>query len=182
MTPQRWQQAFDRLYQARALDPRNARYTAELGRHYAWLAWRSGGVPDAARSYRGRSRAAYATTIGHRPSWGYAWANYAESRLLEGAADERTRFALERALALAPWETRTQLKSLLVAFSIWEDLSESQREKTVASLDRAIKAGDDVDLIVRMAVHAGRENLLQGKLSQKRHRQLLDHILAQSGR
>ena len=182
MTPQRWQQAFDRLYQARALDPLNARYTAELGRHYAWLAWRSSGVPDAARSYRRRSQSAYAASIGQRPSWGYAWANYAESRLLQGAADEGTRFALERSLSLAPWETRTQLKSLLVAFSIWPDLSESQREKTVAALDRALKAGDDVDLIVRMAVHAGRENLLEGKLSQKRHRQLLDHILARSGR
>ena len=182
MTPQRWQQAFDRLYQARALDPLNAHYAAELGRHYAWLAWRSGGVADAARSYRHRSGAAYAEAIGHRPSWGYAWANYAESRLLQGAADERAQFALERALALAPWETRTQLKSLLVAFSIWEYLSETQRAMTVAALDRALKAGDDVDLIIRMAVHAGLENLLQSKLNQERHRQLLDQILAQSGR
>lgn len=182
MTPQRWEEALDRLYQARALDPINARYAAELGRHYAWLAWRSGGAADVARAYRRRSRLAYAETIGHRPSWGYAWANYAESRLLEGAADEGTRLALDRALELAPWETQTQLKSLLVAFSIWNGLSESQRAKTVAALRRALLVGDEVDLILRMAVHAGQEGLVKGMLTHARDRQLLQRIVAQSSR
>lgn len=182
MTPQRWRNAFDRLYQARALDPLNARYAAELGRHYAWLAWRSGGATDAARSYRQRSRAAYAEVIGHRPSWGYGWINYAESRLLVGTAGARATFALERALALAPWETKTQLKSLLVAFSIWDALSESQRAEAVATLRRALLIGDDVDLILRMAVHAGREDLVEGMLTDTRDRELLSRIVAQSGR
>lgn len=182
MTPERWRNAFDRLYQARALDPLNGRYAAELGRHHAWLAWRSGGVPEAARSYRQRSRAAYAEAISHRPSWGYAWANYAETLLLEGDAGSRTALALERALALAPWETRTQLKSLLVAFSIWDALSEGQRAETVATLRRALLIGDDVDLILRMAVHAGRESLVEGMLTHSRHRELLGRIAVQSGR
>ncbi len=182
MTPQRWQQAFQRLYQARALDPLNARYAAELGRHYAWLAWRSGGVANAARAHRQRSRAAYAETIGHRPSWGFAWVNFAEARLLEGVIDGHTGAALERALELAPWETKTQLKSLLVAFSIWDGLSERQRSMTVATLERTLTGGDDVDLILRMAVHAGQASLVAGMLSQDRHRELLKHIIAQSSR
>lgn len=182
MTPQRWQQAFQRLYQARALDPLNARYAAELGRHYAWLAWRSTGVSNAARAHRQRSRAAYAETIGRRPSWGFAWVNHAEARLLEGIVDGHTRAALERALKLAPWETKTQLKSLLVAFSIWDGLNEHQRSMTVATLERALEAGDDIDLILRMAVHAGHETLVAGMLTQDRHRELLNHIVAQSSR
>ncbi len=182
MTPDRWQQAFERLYQARALDPLNARYAAELGRHYAWLAWRSGGVADAARAYRRRSRAAYLESIGRRPSWGYAWANYAESRLLQDDAEYGTRLALERALVLAPLETKTQLKSLLVAFSIWDRLSESQRAKTVASLRRALLVDENVELIFRMAVHTGREHIVEGVLTHARHRELLNRIVAQSGR
>lgn len=182
MTPERWQEAFDRLYQARALNPLNAQYAAELGRHYAWLAWRSGGVADAARAYRQRSRAAYSEAIGHRPSWGFAWANYAESRLLEGDAGAQTTLALERALTLAPWETKTRLKSLLVAFSIWDALSEGQRTETVATLRRALLIGDDVDLILRVAVQAGRESLVEGMLTHTRHRELLSRIVAQSNR
>ena len=182
MTPQRWREAFDRLYQARALDPLNARYAAELGRHYAWLSWRSGGVADAARPYRWRSAAAYAEAIGHRPSWGYAWANYAEARLMAGAAGEQTRVALERALALAPWETKTQTKSLLVAFSVWDDLSEGQRAKATATLRRALLVGDDLDLVLRLAVHAGKARLVESMLTPGRQRQLLHRIIAQSGR
>jgi hypothetical protein len=182
MTPHRWRQAFDRLYRARALDPLNARYAAELGRHYAWLAWRSGGVAEAALAYRRLSRAAYVESVSRRPSWGYAWANYAESRLLQGAAEEGTRRALERAMLLAPLETKTQLKSLLVAFSTWDRLSESQRVMTAGSLRRALSVDEDVDLILRMAVHAGREQIVEGMLTHARHRELLNRIVAQSGR
>jgi tetratricopeptide (TPR) repeat protein len=182
MTPQRWREAVDRLYQARALDPLNARFPAELGRHYAWLSLRSSGVAEAARDYRLRSGAAYAEAIDCRPTWGYAWANYAEARLLAGAGGEQTREALERALTLAPWETGTQTKSLLVAFAIWDDLNESQRAMTVAMLRRALSAGDDLDLVLRLAVNAGKASLAESMLRPGRQRELLRRIVAQSDR
>lgn len=182
MTPERWGEAFKRLRQAQALAPLNANYAAELGRHYAWLAWKSGGVVDASRSYRRRSRAAYADSIRYRPTWGYAWANYAESNILAGVVSEDTIFALDRAVKLAPWETKTQLKSLLVGFSIWDDLNEHQRMEITATLRRALLVGDDVDLIIRMAVQSGQESLVEGMLTQAPQRELFGRIMAQSAR
>ncbi len=182
MTPQRWQRALDRLYQARALEPLNADYAAELGRHYAWLAWLSRSAPEASRLNRKKSRAAYAEAIGRRPSWGFAWANYAEASLLEGGAGDEARLALERAMRLAPWETRTQLKALLVGFSLWDGLDQPQQAALTASLQRALLIDEDVDLIVRMALQTGRESLLSNLLTKARHREILQRILSQSGR
>ena len=182
MSPTRWREALHRLHQASALDPLNARYDAELGRHYAWLAWRSSRMPEASRSFRQRSREAFGAAVGARPSWGYAWVNYAESSLLAGIADDGTRLALDRAMTLAPWETRAQLKSLLVAFSLWDRLDENQRRLATETLRRALVVGDEVELIVRMAVHSGRENLVERWLVQESHRELLDRVMDQTGR
>lgn len=182
MTPNRWREAFHRLHQARALDPLNANYAAELGRHHAWLAWRSDRATDASRWYRLRSRAAYAEAIGRRPTWGYAWANYAEASLLAGVTGPGTNLALERAMVLAPWEAKTQIKSLLVGLSVWNQLSEGQRNEVTATLRRALFVGDNVELIIRMAVQSGQVTLLEGMLTQARHRDLLSRVIAQSRR
>jgi len=182
ITPNRWREAFHRLHQARALDPLNANYTAELGRYHAWLAWRSDRATEASRSYRQRSRAAYAEAIARRPTWGYAWANYAEATLLAGVTGPGANLALERAMVLAPWEAKTQIKSLLVGLSLWNGLSEAQRNEVTATLRRALFVGDDVELIIRMAVQSGQVTLLEGMLTQARHRVLLGRVIAQSGR
>lgn len=179
MTPERWRTALERLYQARALNPRSAAYAAELGRHHAWLAWRSAAAPQAARAYRKRARAAYAEAIARRPTWGFAWANFAEAGLLAGAAGADTRRALGRALALAPWEPGTQQKALLAGFALWETLGEDERSQVAATLRRALRIGDEVELIIRMAVQTGREALLAGLLTDPRQRELLDRLVAQ---
>lgn len=182
MTPERWREAFARLHQARALDPLNAKYAAELGRHHAWLAWRSLSVADASRAYRRNSQEAFSQAISLRPSWGYAWANFAEARLLQGLTDERTVAALDRAMTLSPWEPKTHQKSLLLAFALWDALDQEQRQMAGNTLQRALLAGVELDLIFRMAVQAGQQKLVKEMLTQSHHRRRLDELIAQSER
>ncbi len=85
-------------------------------------------------------------------------------------------------MVLAPWEAKTQIKSLLVGLSLWNGLSDGQRNDVTATLRRALFVGDDVELIIRMAVQSGQVTLVEAMLTQPRHRELLSRVIAQSGR
>lgn len=180
MSPERWRDALRRLGQASRLNPWNADYAAELGRHYAWLAWREQGSPDRSAVYRKASADSYRTAIRLRPTWGFAWINFAESRMLAGQNDQETHRALQRAMDLAPLEPDTQLKVLLVGFSLWDTLPEATRDEVRATLRRAILLNNRVDQIIRLAFQTNRTAELTGMLKQPRHLDLYDRIKTQA--
>jgi hypothetical protein len=182
MTQERWHTAVRRLRQSRALNPLEANYAAELGRHYAWLAWMSQGIPGESAGYRNNSRASYLDAIRHRPTWGFSWVNYAEADLLARGINASTHFALRRAMALALYEPRAQLKVLALGFSLWDELSKEVREEVRDTLKRAVAIGNDVDSIIRLAVQTGRESDVAGILTDKRHLETLEKLVHPANR
>jgi hypothetical protein len=176
MTQDRWHTAVRRLQQSRALNPLEANYAAELGRHYAWLAWRIQGMPGKSAGYRSISRASYLDAIRIRPTWGFSWVNYAEADLLARGNNTSTHLALRRAIALAPYEPKVQLKVLTLGFSLWDGLSEDIREGIRDTLKRAVAIGNDVDLIIRLAVQTKRVSDVADILTEKRHLEALEKL------
>ena len=176
MTQNRWHTAVRRLHQARGLNPLEANYAAELGRHYAWLAWRSQGVAGESAGYRSISRANYLDAIRIRPTWGFAWINYAEADLLTRGNSTSTHFALRRAIALAPYEPNAQLKVLALGFSLWDSLSEELRSGVRGTLKRAVAVGNDVDFVIRLAVQTSRASDVVDLLTEKRHLEILEKL------
>ncbi len=182
MTTDRWQTAVRRIQQARAINPFDANYAAELGRHHAWLAWQSQGLAGVSAGHRNISSNGYRQAIRLRPIWGFAWANYAEANLLAGKGNSETGSALWQAIALAPYEPGVQLKVLLVGFSLWDDLPSKLRAEVQATAKRAVEIDNDVNMIIRTAVQTGRESVLASVLSEARHLEALEKVLSRAPR
>jgi len=174
--------AVRRLEQSRALNALQANDAAELGRHYAWLAWRSQGMPGESAGYRSISRASYLDAIRIRPTWGFAWINYAEADLLARGNNASTHFALRRAISLAPYEPKVQLKVLALGFSLWDSLSEDILEGIRDTLKRAVRVGNDVDSIIRLAVQYKRVPDIADILTDKRHLDILEKLARPANR
>jgi hypothetical protein len=177
-----WTAVHERLNLARRLNPLSADVIADLGRLSDWRAL--GHVPGSAAYESSRSRAAqfYAEAIEKRPSWGYAWANYAESRLLMGDRGDGFLLALERAITLAPWEPGVQGKVIWIGLAAWEDLPERLRDLLRESVGRSIVFDSQLDEIVRLAIQFDWLDQLIPMLRTERQLGALGRIVEQNRR
>ena len=178
-----WNQAHSRLLMAHRLNPLNADYSANLGHLMAWRSWHES--PDSLESTRARAdaEAFHLDAISRRPSWGYAWANFAENRFLQGSTDEKFLRAIEMAMALAPWEPMVQRKIAWVGMATWEDLPHSTRELVKENVRRIVELEDFSNQIVRLAVQFDWLDHLKPMLHTERQRRgltsVLEHLEAQ---
>jgi hypothetical protein len=154
-----WQTAYDRLRLAHRLNPLSADYSADLGRLLEWRAWQH---PPGSRGYdryRDRASSLYLETVAKRPSWGFGWAHLAENQLLRGIEGSSYRTALEKAIALAPWEPAVQRKVAWMGMASWPSLPESTRASVRENVQRALDLTVYADEIVRLSLqyHWGEE-------------------------
>jgi len=174
-----WNQAHSRLLMAHRLNPLNADYSANLGHLMEWRSWHaSQGSREFTRD-RANAEAFYLDAISRRPSWGYAWANFAENRLLQGNADEKFLRAMEMAMALAPWEPLVQRKIAWIGMATWEDLPHSTRELVRENIRRIVELEDFSTQIVRLAIHYDWLDHLIPMLHTERQRKGLTFVLKQ---
>jgi hypothetical protein len=174
-----WNQAHSRLLMAHRLNPLNADYSANLGHLMEWRSWHES--PDSLGFTQARADAEvfYLEAVGRRPSWGYAWANFAETRLLQGKSDEKFLRAMEMAISLAPWEPVVQRKIAWMGMATWGDLPDSTRELVRESILRIVELEDYSSQIVRLAVHYDWLEHLKPMLRTKRQRAALAFVLQQ---
>ena len=174
-----WDSAYRRLSLARRLNPLSADYSADLGRLMDWQSLRQS--PESAKyaAYRARASQFHGEAIGKRPSWGYAWAHYAENQLLQGNRGYEFLKALDKAIVLAPWEPGVQRKVAWMGLATWDDLPEHLRVMVKESIRRTVELDHYLDEVVRLAVQFGWLDHLIPMMQTDRHRKVLEHILKQ---
>ena len=179
--PKDWNTAYQRLELARHLNPLNADYSANLGRLMEWQAWRH--LPESAESmkYRARSSQFYAAAIRKRPSWGFAWAHYAENRLLSGNRDSKFMTALKNAVLLAPWEPGVQRKVAWMGMATWSEQPAVMRRLVEESIDRTVKMGGNLEELARLAIQYDWLDRLRPMMRTNRQSAALDRVLTRSG-
>ena len=131
--------------------------------------------------YRGRADRFYAETIGNRPSWGFAWALYAENQLLSGERGSEFLRALEKAMVLAPWEPGVQRKVAWMGMSSWDELPVSLRFMVENSIRRSVALETYLNELVRVAIQYDWLDRLQPMLRTDRQRAALALVLKQLG-
>ena len=174
-----WNQAHSRLLIAHRLNPLNADYRANLGHLMEWRSWHESPDGLGFTPARANAEAFYLDAISRRPSWGYAWANFAENRFLQGNTDEKFLRAMEMAMALAPWEPLVQRKVAWMGMATWEDLPHSTRELVREDIRRIVELEDFSTQIVRLAMHYGWLDHLKPMLRTERQREGLTSVLEQ---
>lgn len=177
-----WDVAHDRLRLARRLNPLRADHSVDLGRLMDWRAWQNPPGSDRHREYRIRAARYYREAIGNRPTWGYAWAHYAESKLLSGKRDGAFLQALEMAIVLSPWEPGVQHKTAWMGLAAWGDLPDHLRVLVKDNIRRVVKLDENVDEIVRIAVQFDWIEQLRSMTNDERHLALIERVLDQSER
>jgi hypothetical protein len=180
--PEQWNAANGRLNLARRLNPLSADHSADLGR---LLDWQSLHQPaDSARfaELRERARRFHAEAVGKRPTWGYAWAHYAEDQMLLGNRGDEFLLAMEKAIVLAPWEPRVQVKVAWIGIASWDGLPDRIRLMLVDSIRRTIETDSSLIHTVRMAIQYDWLDNLIPLVRTERQQALLDRVIEQAER
>lgn len=149
---EQWTDAVERLSLARRLNPLNADYSADLGRLTEWRSWLQTAPDETSRASRALAGELYRESLGKRPSWGFAWAHYAENQMLSGQPGPDLEKSLRRSIELAPWEPGVQLKVAFVGMAAWDSLSPELRDDVTDSVERAVQLDVHRDEIVRLAI------------------------------
>jgi len=178
---EKWDMAYGRVLLARRVYPLNADSSADLGRLMEWQSWRQ--LPGSVESlkYRGRASRFYVETIGKRPSWGLAWALYAENQLLSGDRGSEFLAALEKAIVLAPWEPGVQRKVAWLGMSSWDELPVSLRVVVESSIRRSVALETNLNELVRVAIQYDWLDRLRPMMRTDRQRAALELVLKQMG-
>ena len=71
-----------------------------------------------------------------RPSWPYAWAQFALIKYRLYELDKEVSLALEKAIVLGPWESSVQMIVAEVSFSCWKNLDHALTEKILKQFER----------------------------------------------
>jgi len=177
-----WNSAYRRLSLARRLNPLSADYSADLGRLMDWQSLRQS--PESAKyvAYRARASQFHGEAIGKRPSWGYAWAHYAENQLLLGNRGDDFLFALEKAIVLAPWEPGVQLKVAWIGMAAWDNMPSRTRVIVEESIRRTVETDDNYIEAVRLAIQYRWVEHLTPMLRSERQLSMLERLLKHAER
>lgn len=74
-----------------------------------------------------------------RPNWPYSWANLALMKASIQQLDDEYQFALNRAIALGPWENAVNVSVTEAGLIGWKELNSATQAAVVKNLERTIK-------------------------------------------
>jgi len=148
-----WERVSVRMHAAFELNSLSADYAMDLGRLYEWQALQKERWTQHAHQHRELAIQYFRTTTQLRPSWGFAWAHLAQSKIINQELDKETIAALEKAMVLAPWEIGVQRKVISVGFALWTNLSEDMQEQILRELERAVQLQPGA--MIKLAIKQG---------------------------
>ena len=177
-----WTTAFERLTLARQLNPLNADYSADLGRLTDWYSWVQAARNENVTASRALAGELYGESITKRPSWGFAWAHYAENKILSGQFESDLEQVLKKSIELAPWEPGVQLKVAFAGMATWDSLSPDLRGAVKHSIERAVQLDVHRHDIVRLAIQYDWLENLTPMMRSERQIATLNFVLETTGR
>jgi hypothetical protein len=142
-----------------------------------WRAWHYLPEDSTSKASRARANRYYEETLVKRPGWGFAWAQYADNRLLAGNPDQEFVAALEMAIRLAPWEPGVQRKIAWMGMATWDALPEATRNQVEQSIARTVSLEVGLEDIVRLAVQYDWLDRLRPMMRGERQSVLLDRAI-----
>ena len=169
-----WNKAFTRMATAYNLHPGNAEYAADIGRLYEWRALQHPGWHRDAKKYRTKAIKYFKKAVEIRPTWGFIWAHYAQSKVLNQQFDQDTIEALEKAMVLNPWEIKVQQKVIWLGLNLWDKLTENTRDMLKSEINRSLELQPKETL--QLAIRTNKENIVKPLLNEQQT-ELLEKLL-----
>ena len=134
-----WEQVHRYLWLASRLAPFDAQVLGDLGQLYEL---RAGEMPAPGSSADlDRALGYYWQALALRPAWPYAWADVALLKITQEHLDAEFALALQRALALGPWQTVVQASIAGGGLSVWDKLPATLQTQLEHSVARGLSNG-----------------------------------------
>ena len=131
-----WEQAQRYLWLANRLAPFDPQILSDLGQLDELRNGETPG-PEASADLE-RALGYYRRSLALRPAWPDAWANVALLKVTQQDIDAEFAFALQRALALGPWETRVQASLAGGGLAVWDKLPATLQTEVEHSVARGL--------------------------------------------
>ena len=148
-TTRQWNKAYSLLSQALTLAPKHSGYLEIMAGLYQWQALLPKMKQEKIMESLHLSKIYYLKTIKLRPSWPYAWGNYALLKLQLNELDDKYLFALGHAIKLGQWEPRVQQLLAQATLPIWPKLDKATQELAVKNVFRGLHT--NFQLFVQLA-------------------------------
>ena len=157
-----WEYDWSKVQTARRIDPLDAEIPWLQGR-LALLRVRDTTDTSSDARWLSRAEALFREALGHRPSWGLAYAYLARAyshRLPQGREDFR--WALDQAILFGPYEEAVQRQTIPLAFAHWDQLLDESRERLIRIVRHGIDHGGKGALFLMKAAitHHWEQHLL----------------------
>ena len=141
-----WEQAQRYLWLTNSLAPFAPQILSDLGQLYELRSGEDPG-PEACADLE-QALGYYRQSLALRPAWPDAWADVALLKVTQENIDAEFAFALQRALALGPWETRVQASIAGGALSVWDKLPMTIQTDVERAVARGLSNGSRLMLAV----------------------------------
>lgn len=135
-----WEIAHDALAKAIKLNSTQAVYLEDMSELIFQKTFETS-LPPKENAYLQQQAVEYMRqAVNLRPSWPYAWAQFALIKYRLFGLDKEVSLALGKASALGPWEPSVQQIVAEVSFSCWKNLDQALRENILNQFEHASPA------------------------------------------
>ena len=141
-----WEQAQRYLWLASRLAPFDAQILSDLGQLYE-LRGGDAPTPEASAELE-RALGYYRQALALRPAWPDAWADVALLKVTQEDIDAEFALALERALALGPWQASVQASIAGGGLAVWDQLPATLQTDVEHTVARGLANGSRLMLAV----------------------------------
>ena len=131
---EQWETANSFYSNALKLTPSDPALLQQGGQLYEWKAVIMADDDRTAAAAMRQALQYYERSLHLRPSWPYAWTDYATARARAGHFDDSFQHAFSRALELGPWEEQVQLGISRLGLSAWSRLSRENRRSLMLNM------------------------------------------------
>jgi len=174
-----WDESLYKLTKARKLNPWDAEIDFDLGRLYEWKALSGQAWNKAVKDSRNESIKYFRSAVEKRPTWGLAWVNLAQSKLLNRVVDEELFNALSNTIRYGRWQQKIQEKYLWLSIGIWAKLPPSLQKEIfehiegILQRDAELKQHAALSMLTSIAVRFNWFNQLEPRTFNQKQ---LDYI------
>ncbi len=147
-----WTSSVERLDGALSSNPLDVDLLMQTARMHQWRAYDQRLTPKFARKSHQRAIEYLRTACRRRPSWGLAWATLAAVKIATGENDQEMIFAVEKAMALGPWELQVQHKVAVIGIQAWPHLPGETRKRVSKMVGRALADAKLSSIVIEAAV------------------------------
>jgi len=154
--------------------PLHAQYWSDYARMYELISFSQNVWNKETKENRLNSIKYYRQSAQLRPTWGLAWLNLAQSKVLNQELDKEAFAALRKAYKYGRWQDDVQRRLLWLSIGLWQSLPEDIKEETRRIVRNKVQNDKEMLSMVLLSLRYSWQKDLRALLTRDDHIAMLD--------